>query len=151
MISNSIKEVVRNRWCYKEILPKLDSCCWTIMLYEKVERQSKQWWHLCNILARGEWLTPLATPFIGASGTYSWIIFIYVVLVSLLLFLSVLKNLYWHILRVNITRMTTMTSYLRLYCSFWTYFTHCYGVSIAGWHWTSKYRLGKVFTQDLKH
>ena len=94
MINNSIKEVVKNRWYYNEVLLKLDSCYWTIMLYEKAERQSKQWWRLCKILTGGERMTPPDTPFVGASVTYSRIIFIYVVLVSLLLFLCILKNIY---------------------------------------------------------
>ena len=37
-------------------------------------------------------MTPPATPFVGVSGTYSRIIFIYVILVSLLLLLSILLN-----------------------------------------------------------
>ena len=37
-------------------------------------------------------MTPPATPFVGASGMYSRIIFIYVALVSLLFFLSILLN-----------------------------------------------------------
>ena len=63
------------------------------------------------------------------------------------------KKKLWNILTVNCksTRTTSMTSYLRLYYQFWTYFTHCYGVSTAGWHWTSKYRLGKALIPDLKH
>ena len=97
----------------------------------------------------------------GASDTYSWTIFIYVVPVSLLLFLGILlhvnngntKKKLWNILTVNCksTRTTSVTSYLRLFYQFWTYFTHCYGISTAGWHWTSKYRLGKALIPDLKH
>ena len=37
-------------------------------------------------------MTPPATPFVGDSGMYSRIIFIYVALVSLLFFLSILLN-----------------------------------------------------------
>ena len=37
-------------------------------------------------------MTPPATPFVGVCGTYSRIIFIYVILVSLLLLLSILLN-----------------------------------------------------------
>ena len=49
-----------------------------------------------NVFAKcwqeGAQMTPPATPFVGVSGTYSRIIFIYVILVSLLLFLSILLN-----------------------------------------------------------
>ena len=45
-----------------------------------------------KILTIEEQMTPPATPFVGVSETYSRIIFIYVVLMSLLLFLSILLN-----------------------------------------------------------
>ena len=91
MINDNIK-TKKTKWCYEEILLKLGCCCWTSTLYEKVERQSEQWWRLCKILTRGERMTPPASSFVGASGTYSRILVIYVVLVSLLLFLSILLN-----------------------------------------------------------
>ena len=54
-------------------------------------------------------MTPPAIPFVGASGTYSRIIFIYVVLVSLLLFLSILLNVNnWNTKKCEIYRQLTV-------------------------------------------